>query len=173
MSKTDYKSLDAEAQTSQALEESSLKIRHILAPTDLSEESRKGLNYAIRLAQHFGANLTILHVYTSPDISESGADSDAARRFRRQQKPAEELLNGIWEEVRARHVPCDTVFEWGQPNDLILAAARNLAADLIVLSTHDFHWLQRFLSGSDAEKILHRAPCPVLIVHEHEPDFAV
>jgi len=171
MSETDYKTIDAEAHTPQAIEEPLLKIRQILAPTDLSEQSRKGLNYAIRLAQHFRANLTILHVYTSPENSESGADSAEAPRSRGQQKLTEELLRSIWEDVRARHVPCDTVFEWGQPNELILAAARNLAVDLIVLSTHDYRWLQRFLLGSDAEKILHRAPCPVLIVREHDSDF--
>jgi nucleotide-binding universal stress UspA family protein len=119
----------------------------------------------------FFAKDSILHVYTSTENSESGVDSEEVRRFRRQQKPAEELLNRIWEEVRARHVPCATIFEWGQPNDLILAAARNLAVDLIVLSTHDYRWLERFLLKSDAEKILHRAPCPVLIVREHESDF--
>jgi nucleotide-binding universal stress UspA family protein len=119
----------------------------------------------------FFAKDSILHVYTSTENSESGVDSEEVRRFQRQGKAGEELLHSVWEEARARHVPCDTIFEWGQPNDLILAAARSLAVDLIVLSTHDYRWLERFLLKSDAEKILHRAPCPVLIVREHESDF--
>ena len=145
-----------------------LKIRQILAPTNLSEESREGVNYAIRLAQHFAANLTILHVYTSPADAERGKHEDEAAKFEKQRELGVERLRSIWEYVRAKHVHCDTVFEWGEPDDLIVTAARNLDADLIVLSTHDYHRLQYFLSGSDAEKILRRAPCPVLVVHEHK-----
>lgn len=38
-----------------------LSVKHMLAPTDLSEDSRKGLRYATGLASHFNAKLTVLH----------------------------------------------------------------------------------------------------------------
>ena len=43
-----------------------LNVKQILAPTDLSEDSRKGLRYATGLAKHFNAKLTILHVIEGP-----------------------------------------------------------------------------------------------------------
>ena len=39
-----------------------LRVKEILAPTDLSKDSRKGLRYATALAKHFNAKLTVLHV---------------------------------------------------------------------------------------------------------------
>ena len=50
--------------------------RHILAPTDLSNESRKSIKYAIRLAQQFQAKLTLLHVCR---LSAAGADNSDTR----------------------------------------------------------------------------------------------
>jgi nucleotide-binding universal stress UspA family protein len=48
----------------------------------------------------------------------------------------------------------------------IRAAAEKFEADLLIISTHDFHWLHHLFFGSDAENILRHAPCPVLIFRE-------
>src|SRR5580765_6190898 len=40
------------------------RVRRILVPTDLSEESQKTIDVGLALAQHFGAHLTLLHVYS-------------------------------------------------------------------------------------------------------------
>ena len=50
------------------------------------------------------------------------------------------------------------------PRDQIVRAAGDLSADLLVISTHGYTGWKHFLFGSDAEKILERAPCPVLVV---------
>ena len=47
-----------------------LRISHILAPTDLSRESRKAVNYALWLARRFHAKLTVLHFYETPGTFE-------------------------------------------------------------------------------------------------------
>jgi len=91
------------------------------------------------MAQHFAANLTLLHVYASPANVERGEHEDEALKFQKQRELGAERLRSTLEYVRAKHVHCDTVFEWGEPDDLIVTAARNLDADLIVLSTHDGH----------------------------------
>jgi nucleotide-binding universal stress UspA family protein len=56
--------------------------------------------------------------------------------------------------------------------DGILDAARELAADLIITTTHGYTGLKHLLLGSTAENIVRRAPCPVLVVREKERDFA-
>jgi nucleotide-binding universal stress UspA family protein len=46
----------------------------------------------------------------------------------------------------------------------ILAAAKEVSADLLVLTTHKFLGWKNLFFGSDAEKILEHAPCPILIL---------
>lgn len=96
-----------------------------------------------------------------------------AQELRKARQGAENALLAVCEEIRAKYSKCDTYFQCGEPHELIVAAARNLKSDLIVLSAHDCRWLNHLLFGSDAEDILHHAPCPVLVVHEHEHDFVV
>jgi nucleotide-binding universal stress UspA family protein len=52
----------------------------------------------------------------------------------------------------------------GQPVGLILDRAANLPANLIVMGTHGTSGFQHLILGSVAEKVLRRAPCPVLTV---------
>lgn len=156
---------------SKAVQGSPLKIRRILAPTDLSEDSHRGISYATRLAQHFAAKLTILHIYEAPFLFDDTMTPAIAQELQRDRQRAETALLGIWEESRSKHSNCDTLFQCGQPHELIVKAARDLETDLIVLSTHGYHWLNHLLFGSDAEHVLRHAPCPVLIVQEHERDF--
>ena len=64
----------ASAALSQRIFRNCPMIRHILAPTDLSSESRGAIKYAMHLAQRFQAKLTLLHVYEPPAVG--GADSN-------------------------------------------------------------------------------------------------
>ena len=50
------------------------------------------------------------------------------------------------------------------PRNQIVQAATDLAADLMVISTHGYNDWQHLLFGSDAEKIVQHAPCPILVV---------
>src|ERR1700751_4442774 len=47
----------------------------------------------------------------------------------------------------------------------IVTVAKELRADLLVVSTHGYVGWKHFLFGSHAEEILERAPCPILVVH--------
>jgi nucleotide-binding universal stress UspA family protein len=51
----------------------------------------------------------------------------------------------------------------GQPVEAIVARARQLRADLIVMGTHQRRGLSRLLMGSVAEGVVRRAPCPVIL----------
>ena len=73
-------------------------VRHILVPMDLAQDSLRTIAYGIRLGQHFGSRLTLLHVYQPPiafgipswelwkyrtleGSTRSGRDTESARRF--------------------------------------------------------------------------------------------
>ena len=80
------------------------------------------------------------------------------------------ISNAVDCEMRAG--PNEPLFRCGEPRADIPAMARILGVDLIVISTHDSGWLRHVVEGSNAEKIMHQAPCPVLIVRAEE-DYLV
>jgi nucleotide-binding universal stress UspA family protein len=53
----------------------------------------------------------------------------------------------------------------------IAEAAKSLEADLIIIATHGYTGLKHLLLGSTAERVVRSAPCPVLVVREHEHEF--
>src|ERR1700740_63247 len=58
---------------------------------------------------------------------------------------------------------CRSAFRIGSPFEQILREAADLKAGLIVIASHCYGWFDRLVYGSDAERVLRQAPCPVLI----------
>jgi len=141
-----------------------VSVKRILVPTDLTEESQKTIHFGLALAQRFGANLTLLHVYKQ----------SYAVQFVRGLNSSDEVWNDrmhfvgilkLWEEyVKERFADCDAEFRDGEPVEEIARTAKERDVDLIVISTHHYNWLTRLAYGCDAERILRHAPCPILIV---------
>lgn len=146
-----------------------IAFRRILAPTDFSDNSLPAVRYAADLADKFNAELILLHVVqdlalvlpdavmptpvATPDLDEmiaaakSGIANLAATLDLGRLNPKS--------EVRV-----------GTPATEIVAAAEDLKADLLCVSTHGRTGLAHLLLGSVAEKIVRHAPasCPVLVV---------
>jgi universal stress protein A len=150
---------------------SALRVSHILAPTDLSRESRKAVNYAMRLAQRFYAKLTLLHLFEMPGTFECAFGVPEPGYLQKNKDRAELSLLALYDVIRAQHRNTEPLFRCGEPRTDIAAMARILGVDLIVISTHDSRWLRHVVEGSDTVKIIHDAPCPVLIVRENEHEF--
>jgi nucleotide-binding universal stress UspA family protein len=146
-------------------------VKHILAPTDLSEDSRKGLRYATRLASHFNAKLTILHVVDLPDVRDHLIGQSLPEGSPRELQAAEQRLDSFVEELKQQHREVDATVVVGNVCSQIVDLAKLLESDLIVVSTHNYSWFKRLMAGRDAEKIARNAPCPILIVHQREHDF--
>jgi len=137
-------------------------VERILAPTDLSDESRKTLDYAVRLAEHFHAQLILLHVWTTPRSHTGVLGALDPEAIQRSKDRAEFNLRSLQDIIRERHFDTESYFLIGDPCTQILAVAESSQIDLIVISTHDYDWLTR------AEQILRHAACPVWIVREKE-----
>jgi universal stress protein A len=137
----------------------------ILAPTDFSNKSEIAVNYAIELGRQMHAQLTLLHV-----LRERSAFDYVMRGFRlgEWEQAKEEAQKKLAEEVtRAKltFTEVDSRLRTGLDlRDEILSAIKEISADLLVLSTHGYTGWKHLLFGSDAEKILEHAPCPVLVV---------
>jgi len=143
----------------------SFPIRRILCPTDFSPFSVLSLRHAARLGRWFDATITALHVIPprEPVGAEPrlpiGAASDLGWRARAGQE-----LGGVVEPIRHEAVVVETALREGDPWRQIVDAAETLPADLIVMGTHGRSGFEHLMLGSVAEKVLRRAPCPMLTV---------
>jgi len=136
-------------------------LQRILCPIDFDEHSDRALTWAQDLARRHGAELRLLHV--SPSRLESilmPRAGVAAQVDRAGVAHLEEMAAMI----RERGVRCEVAILHGDPAFQILQAARDGAADLIVMATHGRKGVSRVVLGSVTEAVLHATPCPLLTI---------
>ena len=168
------KKSDSELAVRPIKQEALMKIRKILAPTDLSKLSRAGVRYALELARDSGAEVTVYHVVNYDEITrfQRGSDEEATVDFvsRSPQQLLErhhQALKRFLEENCPDLLPLVTTrekVELGKPDKSIVEEADKEAVDLIVISTHGRTGLAHMLLGSVTEKVVREATCPVLSI---------
>lgn len=136
------------------------RFRHVLAPTDLSDDSRRGVEAAASLAAELEAALTLVHVFVPPN-PEYFVPPDVVEDL---EGAARRQLEDLVGSVRGRVPKAEGVVTRGTPWRAIFDLAKARGADLLVLSTSGRRGLQRVLIGSVAEKIVRLATIPVLTV---------
>ena len=156
----------------------SLNLRTILVPTDFSENSRKALICAVRIAQRNDSNLILFHVF---ELAESVRQlpQDLSYKFNEKlaklyddvTRRSEEKLVALSRAVQESNVKTETRQRLGTPYEEIVKVAWERSADLIVMATHGYTGLKHFLLGSTTERVVRVSPCPVLVVRQQERDF--
>jgi nucleotide-binding universal stress UspA family protein len=149
-----------------------LPIKRILCSTDFSEPSLAALKTACELAQHFDAELKVLHAiaFTPPLPSDlivaapTYYSSEAERRSAAEQQMDDLIRQFVPDDVRV--VPEVKV---GYAAEEIIGTAAADNADLIVVGTHGETGWRHLAFGSVAEKVVRLAQRPVLTVHGNPP----
>lgn len=145
---------------------SKLTINRILFATDFIQSSRLALDYAVAVAHHFQAAIIMLHVVqlSTPAMeAELLLESPCVTR-----KEARERLDAFASGVRRTGLNVQTHVDEGPPSEMILKAVSFYKADLLVLGVHGMHrGLAHLLIGSNTEKILLSAGCPVMTAGAH------
>ena len=155
----------------------SIKFRKILFPTDFSETSLYALSYAREMGATFDAQLHCIHVVDEafqswtargPESVPVGvaAEDLMSMAEAHMQRFADEHLVGLKYAAATKVVV-------GRPFREIIAYARDNTIDLIVLATHGRGGLSWVLMGSTAEKVVRKAPCPVLTIRHPEHKFVM
>ena len=153
-----------------------IRLAKLLVPTDFSEDSEQAARYAVELAKRFQAEIHCVHVVDIPaDLLSTSAYYMTG--------PSEAFLDQIREESKKNleafaeknleGVQVRTAFLEGSPFVEIIRYARNQEIDLVVIATHGRTGLKHVLFGSVAEKVVRKAPCPVLVVKREEHDFVL
>jgi universal stress protein A len=139
--------------------------RRILAPTDFSHRSEIAVAYAVELARKMHAQLTLLHVFPEPSAFDYNIGGFSREEWDQSKEDAEKKLGRALAHTKLTFGEVDAILRTGLDlHDEIVRAARNISADLLVLSTHGYTGWKHLLFGSDAERILQDAPCAILIV---------
>ena len=138
--------------------------QRILCPIDLTPESDESLRYGIALAKAYGAELLVINCMDSGAVIDS-RDRDQTKGF---------LDTAVRKHLR---LPASADFGWrsvvvdGDPKTAISLEAAERRVDLIVMRSRRRPYAAALL-GSTAESVCRTAPCPVMITHPREQDWA-
>jgi nucleotide-binding universal stress UspA family protein len=156
-------------------------MKKILVPTDFSQYSKNALYVAADIARHTGAALELLHVnlaavYSVP-FSEYSAGMNFVVEDNTYDASAAKVLEQLKVEVLAMPAYTDLVITTRIEEGYLHTSLRNVAieddVDLIVMGTRGSSGMGEFLVGSNTEKVIRTAPCPVLAVPEHIKQFSL
>jgi nucleotide-binding universal stress UspA family protein len=151
-----------------------ISLHRILVPTDFSKYSEVALTYAVALAEKFTAELYLLNVVQDlalfiPDaIAVAPPIAAPVEQFT---AAAREALERVTQTDRLERLPVHREVREGTPFYEIIRFAREKDIDLIVMGTHGHTGLTHVLLGSVTEKVVRKAPCPVLTVRHPEHEF--
>ena len=145
------------------------KLQRLLVATDFSSNSELAFQYGLSLAQEYQAELHLIHVITGARSTDAeiawtsqeneGAYHAAARRLH-ESIPAElHLWSDVTHAVRE-----------GRAHREIVSYAVEQSIDLICLGAHGQDFKLRTLFGTNTERVLRQAPCPVLVVRPLKSD---
>lgn len=136
--------------------------KRIVVPLDRTECALAVLPTARALAARTGATLALLHVidrhYPSTDLADQ------------QRRDARQWLRAVAGEPPYEQTPTIIAVRDGTPTEEIITYAEEIEADAVCMATHARGGISRVVVGSVAERVVHDAPLPVLLIR---PDVAV
>lgn len=165
------------------------EIKKIMFTTDLSKETRRAFDYAVSLADRYGARITILYVmeefsqassaYLKSFIGnekwqelEESHEQEARKILIGKQKEGtmiKDALNAFCDEAQKDHGECNYIVEdiivaKGNVMDEILSEVQAKKCDLIVMGHHVRGKIEETVLGSTTRRIIRRSKVPVMLV---------
>jgi nucleotide-binding universal stress UspA family protein len=139
---------------------------NILVAVDFSEVTDEVISKAVTLSKALHGQLRILHVDDSAPYSYAPKD-DSSPDLKPQKavSPVEETrLGAIRTRLSKEQLEADYRSMEGPAADIILSAAREFDADMIVIGAHEHGKFYHFLFGDTTESLIRHAHCPILVV---------
>jgi nucleotide-binding universal stress UspA family protein len=153
--------------------EEAVMFNKIVVPLDGSALAERALPIARALARQAQGELLLVRVPELVHMIVPGNGGHALlypeQSLGYSEKQANEYLDHMREALAAQGVLIQTAVPHGDPATALVEVAREIEANLIVMSSHGYSGLTRWLLGSVAEKVLHAAPCPVLVLRTEAP----
>jgi nucleotide-binding universal stress UspA family protein len=143
--------------------------KKILVPLDGSSMAEAVLPYVRRMALEDGAEVELLNVTMLPiPAYPVDAPLDFDNVIKQQHEASEQYLKKVVEDIGHDGIKVTPLISEGPVAEEILSYAESTGADLIAMSTHGRSGISRWLMGSVADKVLHGAKVPVLLIRPNE-----
>jgi nucleotide-binding universal stress UspA family protein len=137
-------------------------IQRILVAFDASPHAEHALDVALAMAGDMKAKLFVISIIRPPEPAESAEFhavlEDGQERF-------EKCFVALRERAKQKDIELETDVVLGHPAEQIIHKADVVQASLIVMGKRSHTILHRWMLGSNSERVLRYAHCPVMIVH--------
>lgn len=138
----------------------------VVVPLDFSDSSAPAINVARELTED-ESQVHLLHVLVPLDAVAPGVAfgelSDASREKHVRDFAAKFLVENSLPRLSLN-------VRIGHPGEEIVEFAESVSADLIVIPSHGYHGLKRFVLGSVAEQVIRHASCDVLVLRRTDAE---
>ncbi len=145
-------------------------IKNILVPTDFSESATAAYAYAREMAAIFKSKIILIHVYEPivfyseapigmPDLVDIEKNIHASS-----DQSMDRIIDQHFRGGEHESLSVEKLLIQGKPFIEIIRVAKEQSVDLIIMSTHGRSALEHILLGSVTEKVVRKAPCPVLTI---------
>lgn len=155
-------------------------MKRILVPTDFSEQAQYAFEVAVNIARRTGGAIKLLHVVEMPNSASFSATGDTIYHDNMEQVYIMRLLETTKGNMarlinKVNHAGVDVVQEVDVAS--IVGKIKRVVAedkvDLIVMGSKGSSGMDEFLIGSNTEKVVRTAHCPVLTIKQHQPEFDI
>ena len=143
--------------------------KHILVPLDGSERAERAIIVAARIAQASSATITLMRVVEIPVEYPAHFAAPPIYDGHKAAQEATSYLEQVAQSDNLKGIVVKTSAMIGSPALMLLQSATASQADLIVMCSHGYTGLKRWMLGSVAEKMARHTPVPMLILREHGP----
>ena len=148
-----------------------IDLNRVLIPYDFSRDSETALKHALSLAQEYQSEVHLLHVlatagHEEPELAWSSSSNGGTYTF-----TARKLLQAVPKEA---HLWCKFVntVRCGKVHEEILRYAKEHEIDLICMGFSGSDWTVGKLLGSNVDRVLREAPCPVLVAGSRDRSYS-
>ena len=142
-----------------------IRVHRILVPIDFSEHAESVIAWATHMAEEHGSRIVLLHVYHLPvEFQQVEGAYLPADFWASVKEEARRSLARYAERIRRSGIEVEEITREGYPATVIEDEVERQGADLIVIGSRGHTGLKHLLLGSIAERVVQKAPCPVLTV---------
>lgn len=146
--------------------------KKIVCPVDFSEYSSLALTYAVALARENDAALYVCH--SIPDLTQTISYMEQNYISTVEEaltSTAMEKMDQFMKGIATEGLQVTKMIDRGNPAEMILKAASDIAADLVVMGTHGHSGYEKFFVGSVTNRVLYKTTRPVLAVCRPSHNF--
>src|SRR5579883_1324827 len=146
--------------------------QHLLVPLDGSSCAEQVLPVAARLVRASGGTITLLKIVRlAPEAASYRMEGPFLPQtlFKQDLAEARDYLDHVSQRSELAGIILDKQVDLGDPAATLLSHVEQQSIDLVVMSSHGYTGMKRWLLGSVAEKIARYTPAPVLILRKAEP----